>query len=174
MMKMVNLLKTNAIDIKNAANVAKEIGCDYFEVKPSFDMFHFMNGLHSETAEIINSQLADIKKLETDKFKIIAPYTLDENLEGKKAQTKNYTRCLTSEFRTVLSPSGAYVCPYHRGNLNMKIGDPNKESFSEIWKGKLRKEKMNTLNPSEHCRFHCIRHPTNLELEKNCFRRVYQ
>ena len=24
--------------------------------------------------------------------------------------------------RTVLSPSGAYVCPYHRGNNNLKIG----------------------------------------------------
>ena len=50
--------------------------------------------------------------------------------------------------RTVLSPSGAYVCPYHRGNNNLKIGDPNAESLSEIWwknkrdNGKIRFENI--------------------------------
>ena len=68
--------------------------------------------------------------------------------------------------RTVLSPSGAYVCPYHRGNPNLKIGDPNVESFRDIWYGKTRKEIMEKLDPRKHCEFHCIRHKTNQELEK--------
>ena len=67
--------------------------------------------------------------------------------------------------RTVLSPSGAYVCPYHRGNNNLKIGDPNTESLSEIWYGKTRKEIMEKLDPRKHCEFHCIRHNTNKVLE---------
>ena len=36
------LLSTNATDIERAAHVAKEIGCDYFEVKPAFDIMHFL------------------------------------------------------------------------------------------------------------------------------------
>ena len=67
--------------------------------------------------------------------------------------------------RTVLSPSGAYVCPYHRGNSNLKIGDPNSESLKEIWYGKTRKEIMSKLDPRKHCEFHCIRHNTNKVLE---------
>ena len=67
--------------------------------------------------------------------------------------------------RTVLSPSGAYVCPYHRGNTNLKIGDPNKESLKDIWYGKTRKEIMQKLDPRKHCEFHCIRHNTNKVLE---------
>ena len=88
------------------------------------------------------------------------------NLKDKNTQEKEYTRCLTAEFRTVISPSGAYVCPYHRGNLNLKLGDPNKESFKDIWTGDTRKNIMEKLNPKEHCRFHCIRHHTNIKLEK--------
>ena len=38
-----NYVETNATDIAKAAELAKEIGCDYFEVKPSFDPFHYLN-----------------------------------------------------------------------------------------------------------------------------------
>ena len=48
----------------------------------------------------------------------------------------------------------------------MKIGDPNTETFSEIWHGKNRKEIMEKLDPRKHCEFHCIRHNTNKVLEK--------
>lgn len=160
-----NFLETNAIDILNAAKVARDIGCDYFEVKPSFNMMHFMNELDNTTKEIVLEQLNKVQEYKENNFNIISPYTLGDNLEGKKNQIKEYKRCLTSEFRTVLTPSGAYVCPYHRGNLNMKIGDPNTQSLKEIWEGAQRKEKMKQLDPREHCRFHCIRHYSNIELE---------
>ena len=160
-----NYVETNATDIFKAAELAKSIGCDYFEVKPSFDPFHFLNDT-SNLTNIIKSQLDMCKPLEDSNFSIISPYTLKRTLEGENKQEKNYSRCLTAEMRTVLSPSGAYVCPYHRGNINLKIGDPNLESLKEIWYGKQREEIMNKLNPKKHCEFHCIRHNTNLELEK--------
>ena len=85
---------------------------------------------------------------------------------SEKVQEKKYSRCLTAEMRTVLSPSGAYVCPYHRGNKNLQIGDPNTETFERdlVWK-KQEKEIMQQLDPRKHCQFHCIRHNTN-QLEK--------
>jgi len=164
--KKGNFIETNAIDIINGARTAKDIGCDYFEVKPSFDMMHFINTLPQETTKIVNDQLNEIKSMQNDNFKVISPYTLNDNLKDKNTQEKEYTRCLTAEFRTVISPSGAYVCPYHRGNLNLKLGDPNKESFKDILTGDTRKNIMEKLNPKEHCRFHCIRHHTNIKLEK--------
>ena len=158
-------LETNAVDIYNAAILAKDIGCDYFEVKPSFDEFHYLNDT-SNVSKIVKEQLFKIKDLETEKFKIISPFTLERTLQGEKKQIKNYKRCLTAEMRAVFSPSGAYVCPYHRGNSNLKIGDPNTESLKEIWYGSKRKEIMAKLDPSKHCQFHCIRHETNKVLEK--------
>ena len=117
-------------------------------------------------AEIIKDELRKSSHLIDDKFKIISPYTLDRTLEGEKLQEKKYSRCLTAEMRTVVSPSGVYVCPYHRGNKNLQIGDANTESFREIWEGKTRKEIMEKLDPRKHCQFHCIRHNTNILLEK--------
>ena len=34
------ILSTNAVDLTKAA---KEIGCDYFEVKPAFDIMNFLD-----------------------------------------------------------------------------------------------------------------------------------
>ena len=161
-----NYVETNATDIYKAAQLAKDIGCDYFEVKPSFDPFHFLNDTSNIMAEIIKDELRKSSHLIDDKFKIISPYTLDRTLEGEKLQEKKYSRCLTAEMRTVVSPSGVYVCPYHRGNKNLQIGDANTESFREIWEGKTRKEIMEKLDPRKHCQFHCIRHNTNILLEK--------
>lgn len=161
-----NFVETNATDIFKAAKLAKDIGCDYFEVKPSFDPFHFLNDTSELMANIIKDELHKSAPLEDENFKIISPYTLNKTMEGEKKQIKDYSRCLTAEMRTVLSPSGAYVCPYHRGNTNLKIGDPNKESLKEIWYGKTRKEIMKTLDPRKHCEFHCIRHNTNKVLEE--------
>lgn len=161
-----NYVQTNATDIYKAAKLAKEIGCDYFEVKPSFDPFHFLNETSSIMSQIIKEELKKSNHLIDDKFKIISPYTLSRTLEGEKNQLKEYSRCLTAEMRTVVSPSGVYVCPYHRGNKNLQIGDANIENFKEIWHGQTRKEIMKKLDPRKHCQFHCIRHNTNLLLEK--------
>ena len=160
-----NYVETNATDIFKAAKLAKEIGCDYFEVKPSFDPFHFLNDTSKLMTNIIKSELDMCQELKDENFNIISPYTLEKTMEGETKQDKDYSRCLTTELRTVLSPSGAYVCPYHRGNTNLKIGDPTVESFKDIWYGKTRKEIMEKLDPRKHCQFHCIRHKTNLELE---------
>lgn len=160
------VLETNVDDIPAAAHLAKDIGCDYFEVKPSFDMMHFLIN-HSESVhEIVSRHMQDVAHLETDDFKIISPYTLGEALEGTTVQHKPYTRCLTAELRTVVSPSGVYVCPYHRGNMNMRIGDANKFSLQHVWQGKQREAVRKRVNPSIHCTFHCIRHRSNLLLEK--------
>jgi len=159
-------LRTNAIDIEKAAQLAKEIGCDYFEVKPAFDMMHFLQQQDLAVIELVNKNLKAIHALADNNFKIIAPFTLEEALNGVGTQVKSYNRCLTAELRTVITPSGAYVCPYHRGNLNMKIGDIAKVSLSELWNGERRKAVMSRVDPAKHCTFHCIRHESNLLLEK--------
>ncbi|MBF0543582.1 MAG: radical SAM protein [Candidatus Riflebacteria bacterium] len=161
-----NVIKSNVSDIIQAAHLAKELKCDYFEVKPSFDMLHFLVNHSVEVHGVVAEQLKQIQHLQDDTFKIISPYTLGEALEGSATQLKTYHRCLVTEFRTVVSPSGVFVCPYFRGNLNMRLGDANKQTMQHIWTSEKRKTVLRRLNPSIHCTFHCIRHSSNLLLEK--------
>ena len=161
-----NVTSSNVHDIEKAAHLAKDIGCDYFEVKPSFDMMHFLVAHAASVREVVAEQLARVAHLQTDGFRIISPYTLGDALEGATTQPKPYTRCLVSSLRTVVAPSGVYVCPYFRGNLNMRVGDATRETLAHIWRGEKRKAVMRRLNPSIHCTFHCIRHRSNLLLEE--------
>jgi MoaA/NifB/PqqE/SkfB family radical SAM enzyme len=158
--------RSNVHDIAAAARLAKDIGCDYFEVKPSFDMMHFLQNHSDEIHQVVREQLRQVAHLASDSFRIVSPFTLNEALDGTATHKKEYTRCLVSELRTVVTPSGVYVCPYHRGNLNMRIGDINKNSMQDVWNGPKRAATMKRVNPSIHCTFHCIRHSSNLLLEK--------
>lgn len=158
------LVSTNASDIYKAAQLAKNIGCDYFEVKPAFDLMHYLQKQERKVLDLTSSGLESARSLVDNGFRVIAPNTLDEALHGAEGQPKSYKSCPTTELRTVVTPSGVYVCPYHRGNLQMKIGDAVTTSFVEIWTSSRRQEVMRNLNPSKHCGFHCIRHESNLQL----------
>ena len=160
------LISTNATDIERAANIAKEIGCDYFEVKPAFDIMHFLQKNNEEVNLRVNEQLKKIKELQTENFKTLSPYTIEDALQNNNVQIKNYNKCNISNIRTVVTPSGVYVCPYHRGNNQLKIGDATKNNLSDIWKSETRKKVMSMLDPKTHCSFHCIRDRSNQLIDK--------
>lgn len=159
--------RSNLSEIYQGAVVAKEAGCDYFEVKPSYDMGHFLiSQPRSELAEA-RRQIEAIKELETERFRILAPVNLQYVLDDEPlVEPKDYTRCPISEMRTLVTPSGAYVCPYFRGCSDKKIGDPNSQGFMEIWEGQRRADVSAATDPSRDCRFHCIRHRSNLLMEE--------
>ncbi len=160
---------TNVYEIYDAAKLAKDIGCDYFELKPSYDDFHQIV-MHSEkdmhTASV---QLEMAKKLEDQNFRVLESVMLESALRREKVghQKKTYNKCRSAELRTLVTPSGCYVCPYFRGEHTKKIGDLRFETLDEMWNGKKRQEVMSKLNPSVDCNnLHCIRHETNHEVEE--------
>ena len=160
---------TNVYEIYDAAKLSKEIGCDYFELKPSYDDFHQIV-MHSEKdMQIASVQLEMSKKLEDQNFRVLESVMLESALKREKVgnQKKNYSNCRSAELRTLITPSGCYVCPYFRGENSKKIGDLRFETLSEMWNGKKRKNVMKKLDPSKDCHnLHCIRHDTNQEVEK--------
>lgn len=160
---------TNVYEIYDAAKLAKEIGCDYFELKPSYDDFHQIV-MHSEKDMMTaRSELEKCKKLEDQNFRVLESVMLDSALNREKIghQKKTYTKCRSAELRTLITPSGCYVCPYFRGEHSKKIGDLRFQTLNEMWNGKRRNDVMKLLNPSQDCKnLHCIRHETNEEVEK--------
>lgn len=162
-------IESNISEIYDAAVLAKNIGCDYFELKPSYSyaggqphalVRHEKRDM--EEARIISEKL---DTLETDSFKIIKAINLSASFDGVEVpQTKKYHYCPVSQLRTLVTPSGVYICPYWRGKIPFKIGDAQKMSLTEIWNGELRKKVMRQTDPSVVCDFHCLRHDSNNEI----------
>ena len=159
---------TNIYEIYEAAKLAKDIGCDYLEVKPSYDDFHQIV-MHSEKdMKVAKAQIEMAKTLEDQNFRILESVMLESSLNREEIgnQEKKYSHCPSAQLRTLITPSGAYVCPYFRGESSKKIGDLRFETLSEMWNGEKRKSVMKKLDPSKDCKsLHCIRHETNTQLE---------
>lgn len=156
---------TNYGEVFKAGLLAKNIGCDYFELKHSFNMQHFLVKQPQYLVEILKEQIEQLRALETDTFKVIYSKNMEILLHrGENIEHKSYERCLISELRTLITPSGAYICSYHRGNKARQYGDPSTTSLQEMWSSFNRGYVMEDTNPSLHCSFHCARHGSNLLL----------
>lgn len=157
---------SNIHEIYDAALLARDIGCDYFEVKPTYQ---FRNGVaHAlmkhpkDLMEAAAAEIGRLDELETEDFKIMYAINLKYSLDGVQAsQTKDYKVCPSTHLRTTVTPTGVFVCPYWRGKDQMLVGDVNKQSFREVWEGKRRQEVMGRLDAARDCNFHCLRHETN-------------
>ncbi len=157
---------SNIPEIVTAAKLAKDIGCDYFEIKPMYDIHHYSIPQQRELMKEAKKLIAEAARLEDDKFRVLQATKLHAVLDGEpNIEPKDYTRCAVSQLRTLVTPSGVYVCPYFRGRPDKRIGDVNNTSFQEMWNGPERAKVMEKLDPSVDCRMHCIRHDSNLILE---------
>lgn len=158
--------RTNFEEVVTAAHIAKDIGCDYFEIKPCYDFDHFLIDQPEEYLAKARQQIDLARELTDEDFRVITPATLDFVLNNEPlVQPKDYNRCVVSEMRTLVTPSGAYVCPYFRGMPRKMIGDPTTQSIKEIWDSQQRQDVTCSTDPSKDCRFHCIRHKSNMVIE---------
>lgn len=159
------IVDSNFGDVAAAARLARDVGCDFFEVKPTYDLGHFLVEQPAALTELLDAQLAEALALADDEFEVISPRTLATVVAGQATvEPKDYHQCPVAELRTLVTSTGAYVCPYHRGNPAARYGDPVTQSFSELWNGPERHKVKTGLNPATACRFHCIRHQSNLTL----------
>lgn len=154
---------SNHHEVLAAAELAKSIGCDYFEVKAMFDEGHHIVGLAEDALASIEDQLKQARYLEGPNFEIVNSSTLDSLRDHTgPIQPKEYHRCGVAELRTLVTSSGVYICPYHRGNSTAMLGDAVTESLVDIWN----RSDRGIINPSRDCTFHCARHTSNLELQQ--------
>ena len=159
---MVRQNRSNHHEVLRAAELARDIGCDYFEVKAMFDDSHHIVDVANEVLDSVESQLAQARRLEDDTFSVIDNSTMRSLREHKgPVQPKEYDSCGVARLRTLVTPSGVYICPYHRGNPKARLGDAVTQSLLDIWKNANR----DAIDPRVDCTFHCARHQSNLELD---------
>ncbi len=162
-------IESNIHEIYDAAVLAKDIGCDYFEVKPSYSYVggqnHALVKHDPVRMQEARTELAKLHSLESEDFKITKAINLEDSLNCvDQVQEKAYHFCPMGHLRTLICPSGVYVCPYWRGKENFCVGNAREMSISEIWSSSRRSEVMKATDPSVVCDFHCLRHQSNLDV----------
>lgn len=117
--------------------------------------------------KIVDEELIKARALNDEKFKVLEATKLWATLHGESnLEPKNYHRCITAHTRTLITPSGVYVCPYFRGADHKNLGLIQNMTFQELWMGKIRSEIIEKLDPSKDCPMHCIRNDSNIIIEQ--------
>lgn len=164
---------SNISEIYDACVLAKDIGCDYFEIKPKANKNHYLQLNSKKELYIIKKQYNKCKALADNDFRVFCSESLQDYLDKGLhfndeyfVQNKTYTDCLVSKFRTTVTREGIFPCPYFRGDMNRGSQLNLAESYLSSY------DFQNYLNsiyeridPSRECKWYCIRHKQNLTLK---------
>ncbi|WP_219507910.1 radical SAM protein [Nonomuraea ceibae] len=155
------VIYSNHHEVLAAARLAKDIGCDYFELKTLFDEQHFVVQLPDALLRSVRAQIEQARDLRDDSFDLEISSTFASAEDRRPAhQGKAYHTCSVAQLRTLVTPNGVYICSYHRGNDKARLGDAVDEDFSALWE----KADLSIIDPSRDCRFHCARNDINLAI----------
>lgn len=132
------LMEDNKNEILNMAKTLREIGVDYFTIKPF--------SKHPQSANIIEVNYNDLLWLE-EELEQYKTYNFNIYFRAnaiKKLNTKrNYHTCYGLPFMVYLDVNGdLYPCIAFMGKKEYSYGNINDESFVSIWEGTVRKEVM--------------------------------
>lgn len=148
------LLPDNKDEIIEMGKELKNIGVDYFTVKPYTHHPQSHNLLEVDYQEMLKLE-KEIRNLETDEFRIYFRAHAMKNLEN----TRSYNRCWALPFMVYIDAKGnLWPCIRFMGREEFKYGNLNEESFCKIWEGEHRKEIVEyfaKMKPGEACGANC-------------------
>ena len=144
------LLPDNKDEIVQMGKQLKEIGVDYFTIKPFSQHPQSQHILQVDYKEMIELE-REVKELETEDYKVYFRSHSMQKLECKRC----YEHCWALPFMVYMDAKGnLWPCIVFMGKDELKYGNINEESFVSIWEGRHRKE--------------IIDYFMNMDLEKNC------
>lgn len=144
------LLPDNKDEIVQMAERLREIGVDYFTVKPFSQHPQSQHIMQVDYRDMLDLE-KEIKELETDDFKIFFRAHSMKKLECKRT----YKHCWALPFMVYIDARGnLWPCIVFMGKDELKYGNLNQESFVDIWEGKHRQE--------------IVEYFMNMDLETNC------
>jgi radical SAM protein with 4Fe4S-binding SPASM domain len=141
--------------------IRDEIGADYFVIKPFSQEPSSINKLYEDIdyrSMTLRANEKRLKALESENFKVnYRSETMSNYHEDKE---NRYTTCYSTPIYMayLMAEGSVYGCKDHLLDPNFCYGNINKNTFSEIWKGELRKKGieyvLNELDVSK-CRINC-------------------
>ncbi len=144
------LLPDNRNEIVQMGRKLREIGVDYFTIKPFSQHPQSQNILQVDYQEMLELE-KEVKELQTEDYTIYFRAHSMHKLECKRC----YKHCWALPFMVYIDAKGnLWPCIVFMGKDTLKYGNLNEESFVEIWEGAHRKEIVDYF--------------MNMDLETNC------
>ncbi|MGB0714538.1 MAG: radical SAM protein, partial [Phycisphaerae bacterium] len=154
------LASYSAEDVVAGAELAKDMGLDYYEIKPAYVAPDKPNQLENTLSiSEANAFMEEARRLEDDNFKV---YAKAQQLEGvfNGQDDRPYNNCPGHQTNAVLEADlNLYFCSNHK-TPDFCIGSVDKESFEDVWNGPRRREIIQSLNVHS-CEPHCRMDPLN-------------
>lgn len=156
------LLSENKNEMISLCKRVREIGADYFTVKPYSQHNMSNNSIKEDYADIEELQ-NELESLSTAEF-AVAFRTETMNAKGGK---KSYSKCYGMPFAVHITAMGdVYGCSAFIGNDDWCFGNINEDDFADIWNGERRKKFMAVHHDISQCRELCRLDKINAYLEE--------
>lgn len=148
------LLPDNKSHVVDMAKELRNIGVDYFTIKPYSQHLHSENSFDVDYEEMLELE-KELQTYSTDEFSIY----FRANAMKKMHHEKCYKQCYGLPFMTHIDASGnVWPCVAHIGAEGLCYGNINEQTFEEIWEGEQRQaviKKLNELDINKVCREAC-------------------
>lgn len=148
------LLPENMEQLPDMAKQLKEIGVDYFTIKPYSQHLHSENKLEIDYEAMLSLE-NDVKQYASEEFSIY----FRANAMKKMHREKCYRQCWGLPFMTHIDAKGnVWPCVAHIGTNKFCYGNIYEQSFEEIWCGEVRQKVIQELaghDISRVCREAC-------------------
>lgn len=144
------LLPDNKDEIVQMGKELRDIGVDYFTIKPFSQHPQSQHILQVDYREMLELE-KEVNELQTDDYKVYFRAHSMQKLECKRC----YKHCWALPFMVYMDAKGnLWPCIVFMGKEELKYGNLYEESFTKIWEGGHRKK--------------IIEYFMNMDLEKNC------
>lgn len=164
------LLPQNFHEAVHLAQILKNMGADYFTIKP---YSHHPLSAHNRE-EIIENGFKyinllnleeEVKKIAGDKIGVDFRKTAMNEIETERS----YDRCYATPtaWAYICANGDVYACSAYLGDERFLVGNINEQTFQEIWRGEKRKkllEDMENYDAKKNCRRICRMNRTNITL----------
>lgn len=139
------LIRDNLSQVVEQARILRELGVDYFTVKPYSQHLHSQNHMSVDYNDLQTLE-NELKDCETDDFKVY----YRANAIQKMHKMKPYRECLGLPFMTHIDAKGnVWPCIAHLGVEEMSYGNIYEHTFEEIWRSEQRKKVMHRINGAD-------------------------
>lgn len=162
------LWEDTASEAKALATMARDIGLDYFAMKP---YSRHPQSTHVQCFPLSQEQLAQVadecNRLATDTFQVAVR---NRSFLGA-GSPKRYRHCRAAPFFHVIAADGSvYPCAQYVGRSDMRLGDLSVQSWYEFLKSSRRRELLRHQT-EELCVAKC-RHPCRLDAANEYLERL--
>ncbi len=156
------LTEANAPRIYSVCRTLKEAGVSHVKLSPVVigNEDQANRAYHAAIGALVAQQIAQARELEDVGFHIVDHYH-----ETPQHFLKDHESCPFMKFLTVIgADGGVYACQDKAYTEGGKLGSIDAQSFKSLWQSDALAARRRMIDPSRHCRHHCVAHGKNLAL----------